>query len=116
TTKTVLEDILVLATGAEISKNTKDGKPQPNSVDVYTLELTPTEGENLSLAASNGKLHFALRNVIDEEIVLTRGASISEVLASFRPKKKQASNTFTVETSECTVEIIEGSNLTKKRF
>ena len=124
TTKTVLENILVLATGAQVSENTKDGKPQPNSVDVYTLELTPTEGENLSLAASKGKLHFALRNVIDQETVLTKGASISEVLASFRPKKKMVEmseytvemSEYTVEMSEYTVEIIRNGKLTKQKF
>jgi len=107
-TKTVLENILVLATGIEIEENKEGGKP--HSVDVYTLEVTPKEGEKLSLAANHGKLHFALRNVIDKEIVLTNGASISGTLASFRPKKKkQASKTFTVE-------IIEGSKMIKKKF
>jgi len=106
-TKTVLENILVLATGIEIEENKEGGKPNP--VDVYTLEVTPKEGEKLSLAANHGKLHFALRNIIDKEIVLTNGASISGTLASFRPKKKKTSKTFTVE-------IIEGSKMTKKKF
>ena len=107
-TKTVLENILVLATGVEIEENKEGGKP--HSVDVYTLEVTPKEGEKLSLAANHGKLHFALRNVIDKETVLTSGATISGTLASFRPKKKkQASKTFTVE-------IIEGGKMTKKKF
>jgi len=106
-TKTVLENILVLATGIEIEENKEGGKP--HSVDVYTLEVTPKEGEKLSLAATRGKLHFALRNIIDKEIVLTNGAGISGILASFRPKKKKASKTFTVE-------IIEGGKMTKKKF
>ena len=106
-TKTVLENILVLATGAEIEENKEGGKP--HSVDVYTLEVTPKEGEKLSLAANHGKLHFALRNVIDKETVLTNGATVSGTLASFRPKKKRAGKTFTVE-------IIEGDKMTKKKF
>ena len=107
-TKTVLENILVLATGIEIEENKEDGKP--HSVDVYTLEVTPREGEKLSLAANHGKLHFALRNITDKEIVLTNGATISGILASFSPKKKkQSSKTFMVE-------IIEGSKMTKKKF
>ena len=108
TTKTVLENILILATGVEIRKNKKDGKPYP--VDVYTLEVTPKEGESLVLATTMGKLQFALRNFNDKEVVLTNGSSISGVLASFRPKKKKsAKRTFTVE-------IIEGGNVTKKKF
>ena len=106
-TKTVLENILVLATGIEIEENKEGGKP--HSVDVYTLEVTPKEGEKLSLAATEGKLHFALRNVIDKETVLTKGATVSGILASFSPKKKKTSKTFTVE-------IIEGGKMTKKKF
>lgn len=110
-TKIVLENILVLATGVEIEENKEGGKP--HSVDVYTLEVTPREGEELSLAANHGKLHFALRNITDKEIVLTNGATVSGILASFSPKKspkkRLASKTFTVE-------IIEGSKMTKKKF
>ncbi len=105
-TKTVLENILVLATGTQIEENTEGGKP--HEVDVYTLEVTPAEGENLSLAATKGKLHFALRNTIDKEIVLTKGATFSRTLNSFSPNVKRASAN--------TVEIIKGSKLTKKRF
>jgi len=106
-TKIVLENILVLATGVEIEENKEGGKP--HSVDVYTLEVTPREGEKLSLAANHGKLNFALRNVIDKETVLTNGATISGILASFSPKKKLARKTFTVE-------IIEGGKMIKKKF
>jgi pilus assembly protein CpaB len=52
-------------------------------VDVYTLEVTPEEGERLSLAANQGKLQFALRNPMDMEVVLTSGATIPDTLASF---------------------------------
>jgi len=107
-TNTVLENILVLATGVEIRENKKDGKPYP--VDVYTLEVTPEEGERLVLATTMGKLQFALKNFSDKETVLTNGAGIYGTLASFRPKKKkQASKTFTVE-------VIEGGKLIKKKF
>ena len=99
-TKTVLEDIPVLATGTEIVENGESGKPHP--VDVYTLEVTPKDGETLALAASQGKLQFGLRNMTDKETVLTHGATISKTLASFRPVVKRSSGrvdrTFTVET------------------
>ena len=88
-TKIVLENILVLATGTQIEENTEGGKP--HQVDVYTLEVTPMEGEKLSLAATKGKLHFALRNTIDKETVLTKGATFSQTLASLSPQKKRAS-------------------------
>jgi pilus assembly protein CpaB len=108
-TKTVLEDVLVLATGTVIEENGEDGKPHP--VDVYTLEVSPEEGEKLSLAATKGKLHFALRNVTDKETVLTKGATVSKTLASFRPKRKTSSTRPVF-----TVEIIEGDKMVKKEF
>jgi len=82
-TKVVLENIPVLATGTQV-QSTAEGKPAP--VDVFTLEVTPEEGERLSLAATQGKLHFALRNVMDKEIVYTVGSTIADTLDAYRPR------------------------------
>ena len=80
--KTVFENVRVLATGTQLVPNA-EGKPSP--VDSYTFEVTPEEGERLTLAASSGKLQFALRSVLDSETVLTTGATPKEILASYRP-------------------------------
>jgi pilus assembly protein CpaB len=82
-TKIILENILVLATGSEIEKNEK-GEPSP--VDVFTLEVTPEEGEKLALGSNEGKLQLALRNAMDTEIILTGGATIPETLESYTGK------------------------------
>lgn len=78
-TKIVLENLLVLATGTQIVENSK-GEPSP--VDVFTLEVTPEQGERLTLAANKGKLQFALRGVTDSEIILTKGVTVPEMLKS----------------------------------
>ena len=80
--KTVFENVLVLATGPQLRRNS-EGKPSP--VNVYTLEVTPEQGEKIILAANSGKIHFALRSVIDTETVLTTGATRKEILAGYRP-------------------------------
>ena len=80
--KTVFENVLVLATGPQLRRNS-EGKP--SSVKVYTLEVTPEQGEKIILAANSGKIHFALRSVIDTETVLTTGATTKEILAGYRP-------------------------------
>ena len=77
-TKIVLQNILVLAANTQIEKGSKEGEVAP--VDVYTLEITPEEGEKLTLAATQGKLQFALRNPTDMEMVVTRGATIPDTL------------------------------------
>ncbi|MGE4299909.1 MAG: Flp pilus assembly protein CpaB [Desulfovibrionaceae bacterium] len=84
-TKTVLENVLVLATGTELADD-GDGKPAP--VGTYTLELSPAEGETLSLAATRGTLHFALRNPQDTGTVLTSGATIASTLAALKPSAR----------------------------
>ena len=108
TTKIVLENVLVLATGKEIQENDK-GNPSP--VDVYTMEVTPEEGEKLTLAASKGKLQFALRNVTDTEIVLTKGATVDKTLSAFRPPVPPK-----VRRSRAKVQVIKGSKSKKVRF
>lgn len=82
-TKVVLENIPILATGTQ-TLSAFDGKPGP--VDVFTLEVTPEEAERVSLAATQGKLHFALRNYTDEADVTTMGTSVAEILDAYRPR------------------------------
>jgi len=113
-TKLVVENIPVLATGTQIQENGV-GKPMP--VDVYTLEVSPEEGEKLALAASKGKLQFALRNVTDGEKVVTRGATIPQTLASLRPaESKKSASPRAYTPSSVTVEVIKGSAVTKTKM
>lgn len=84
-TKTVLENLLVLAAGAQMKRETTllgDEKLAP--VDVYTLEVTPEQAERITLAASKGKLSFALRSFSDTDVVLTRGQMLTDLLGSYR--------------------------------
>jgi len=78
-TKMVLEDILVLASGTQIQDN-GEGKPSP--VNVYTLEVTPEQGERLTLAATKGRLQFALRNINDGDSIATKGITIPQLQTS----------------------------------
>ena len=112
-TKLVLENILVLATGSELQQNDK-GDPLP--IDVYTLEVTPEEGEKLALASTKGELQFALRNETDVERILTEGATVSKLLSSLtrpyqKPKKKK-----TAYRAPASVKEIRGSKVSYKQF
>jgi pilus assembly protein CpaB len=127
-TKTILEQIQVLATGTEIQENEK-GEPMP--VDVYTLEVTPDDAEKLALAAAEGRLQLALRSIIDDDDVLTEGITVPQLLASYsKPKKqkvvKKVNNVKSKTTkkkrirrwkprSSITVEIIKGTEVSKKK-
>jgi pilus assembly protein CpaB len=81
-TKTILENIMVLATGTQVQKNDKG---EPSQFDVFTLAVTPEEAETLSLGATQGKLQLALRSVIDNQTVLTTGVNVPKMLASLSP-------------------------------
>ena len=60
-TRTILEHTKVLAVGQQLT--TENGKPQ--SAPVVTLLVNPADGQKLTLAASTGKIHLALRNAVD---------------------------------------------------
>ena len=117
-TKIVLENINVLATGTQM---VRDGKGQPAPVDVYTLEVTPLESEKLALAAAQGKLQFALRNITDGEAVRTRGATVSQTLRSLTPppdapvKKAAPKKEYYAPPTSTTVEVIRGGQITKQK-
>jgi pilus assembly protein CpaB len=107
--KLVLQDILVLATGTEVAKEGR-GEKGTAPVDVYTLEVTPEEGEKLALAATEGKLQFALRNTTDGEKVYTKGASIPDALSSYNfSKPTAAKKSGKAPVSATTVQTIKGT-------
>jgi pilus assembly protein CpaB len=80
-TKTILENILVLASGQEMVRKGK--KEESSPVDVITLEVTLEEAEKLALAATEGKILLVLRNFNDTKDVLTKGTTIPALLRSY---------------------------------
>ena len=75
--KIVLERILVLAVAQEVSRD--DTKPRV--VNAVTLEVTPSQAENLDLARSVGTLSLALRNQVDPLDAKTDGATKRTLLS-----------------------------------
>lgn len=110
-TKLVLQDIPVLATGVQLQEG---GKGEASPVDVYTLEVTPEEGEKLALADAQGKLQLALRNATDTETVLTKGATVKDTLDSYRYATKRRISPRGPYVSE--VQVIKGNQVSKKTF
>ncbi|MEN8212057.1 MAG: Flp pilus assembly protein CpaB [Thermodesulfobacteriota bacterium] len=128
-TKTVLEDLYVLAAGRQIQENS-EGAAAP--VDVYTLEVTLEQGERLTLASNKGRLQFALRGSMDSDVVLTKGITVPELLDAYvlngsKPaavkKAKVKSGTVSKryykrprEKTNVTIEMIKGLSISKKKF
>lgn len=74
--RTVLEQVLVLAVAQEASRD--DLKPKV--VSAVTLELGPADAEKLDLARSVGTLSLVLRNQLDRKNVATKGITRAELL------------------------------------
>jgi pilus assembly protein CpaB len=74
--KIVLERILVLAVAQEVGRD----ETKPRVVNAVTLEVTPTQAENLDLARSVGSLSLVLRNQVDPRPGTTEGATKGTLL------------------------------------
>lgn len=83
--KIILENVKVLATGTQMERKGKD--EEPKSVQVITLEVDVEEAEKLALASTQGRLRLALRNPLNKEHVLTKGANVGALFSSYRPKQ-----------------------------
>jgi pilus assembly protein CpaB len=112
-TKLVLQNIPVLATGQQLNEG---GKGEASPVDVYTLEVTPEEGEKLALADAQGKLQLALRNAMDTETVLTKGATVKDTLASYRYAAKRSKRRSPSVPYVSKVQVIKGNKVSEKSF
>src|SRR6266545_5803758 len=80
TSKVILTNVLVLAAGTKIDRDTDKNKPMP--VSVVTMLVNPEEAERLTLAASEGKIQLALRNPLDLATPSTRGIRPAALLGA----------------------------------
>ena len=108
-TKTVLENMHVLATGTQMERAAKGEKPRP--VKIITFEVTLEEAEMLAMASNGAQLRLALRSPLNAETKKTRGATVDDLKASFKlapPKRKRKPRTK--------VEVIKGNAKSVLRF
>jgi pilus assembly protein CpaB len=94
TTRTVLQNVQVLATG---TKTDPDPNGKPENVSVVTLLVSPEESEKLALAQSQaaqnqGTIHFVLRNGGDTATPETAPVDMAE-LTGIPRKQPEAAHT-----------------------
>jgi len=68
----------------------------------------------LALASTQGRLRLALRNPLNSERVLTKGANVGALLSSFRPK--QAPKAAQNGQGEIRIEVIKGDVRKEVKF
>lgn len=114
-TKTVLENIKVLATGTELEVSGDDGQAAP--VDVYTLEMDSEESERLAFAATKGTLNFALRNPAESTGLTTPGVDVEDLIASLQSRRRRGPGRAAPQARpETVVELITGTDRQTMRF
>jgi len=75
-TQTLLQNIEVLSAGQDFKK---DAEGKPVMVQVVNMLVTPTQAEQLSLAASQTSIQLVLRNPLDHEIAKTPGTALQRL-------------------------------------
>jgi pilus assembly protein CpaB len=109
--KTILENVKVLAAGTQMERKGKD--EEPKQVQVITVEVDAEEAEKLALASTQGRLRLALRNPLNSERVLTRGANLGALLSSFREKQVPKAGSGQ---GEIRIEVIKGDVRREVKF
>jgi pilus assembly protein CpaB len=124
--KVILQDVLVLAAGQAVE--IRDNKPV--TVSTVTLALMPEQTERLAVAQGEGRLTLAMRNLRDNKIVRTPGATPTALLtdagavapqAPARPARAAAPPRPPVALAAAapsahTVEVIRGNQVSEKVF
>lgn len=76
TTRTLLQNILVLSAGQEFKK---DAEGKPVNVQVVNLLVTPLQAEMLSLASNQLTMQLVLRNPVDAGYAETHGVTMANL-------------------------------------
>ena len=79
TTRIILQNVRALAADQQYQQDL-DGEPQ--YVTVVTLLVTPAQAEELTLAATEGRIQLALRNTLDAAEVETQGRRITSLVTA----------------------------------
>jgi len=88
---------------------------EAKQVQVITLEVDAEEAEKLALASTQGRLRLALRNPLNSERVLTKGANVGALLSSFRPKPVPKAGAQNGQ-GEIRIEVIKGDVRKEVKF
>ena len=109
TSRVVLQNVTVLAAGQTVQRD-EEGKPM--TVTVITLLVTPEQAEVLTLAATEGRIQLALRNMLDVEPVTTSGVQVAN-LVGYGPLGQRGG---TSTDRHAVVEMFKGGERTLKSF
>ena len=109
--KTILQNVLVIAVGDKIYDPSVYSDPQPKIVAQVTFALSPQNAEKLALASETGQLHLILRPHSEKELAATPGANLEDVYGYIASSNQAANIPITPTGSNVeknSIEIISG--------
>jgi pilus assembly protein CpaB len=114
-TRVVLQNVRVMAAGQTLERD-EDGRPQ--TVSVVTLLVSPEDGEKLVLAATQGRVQLALRNMLDDVETATRGVAVANLINASAPPPgaARAGTAGPAAQPRTVVETIRGGQRTLNNF
>jgi pilus assembly protein CpaB len=114
-TRTILENVKVLAAGQKIEQD-REGKPQ--TVPVITLLVSPDDAVRLTMASTQGKIQLALRNTIDTKKAAPPAVLESVLFAGAPAPVRQAGPRKSAPTAPpmYVIEVISGNKRENKNF
>ena len=111
TTETILQNVEVLAVGKRLEQKGE----QNIEVPTVTMAVTPEEAERLALALQEGKIHIALRSIMDKGVVrlasLTRPSAVGRGATGAR-----AATGLTKGGKGFVVDVIRGDKRTLEKY
>jgi pilus assembly protein CpaB len=114
-TRTILENVKVLAAGQKIEQD-REGKPQ--NVPVVTLLVTPDDAARLTMASTEGKIQLSLRNTVDTRLLMPASVLQDSLFSGGAPAPKHSTAAKYVPPppSPYVVEVITGNKRENKSF
>jgi pilus assembly protein CpaB len=118
-TRTILENVRVLAAGQKIEQD-REGKPQ--TVPVITLLVSPEDAGRLAMASTEGKIQLALRNTVDTKRTDPPSVLEANLFNGTTPSAPKQSGPARVKApaptpaSPYVIEVITGSKRENKSF
>lgn len=90
--KTILQNVLILAVGDKILDPNSVSDPLPKIVSQVTLALSPRDSEKLALASSTGQLQLSLRPLGEKAISTGEGISLQDIYGYYALSSNQLSS------------------------
>lgn len=115
TTRIILQNVRAVAADQRYQQ---DVNGEPLTVTVVTLLVTPEQAEELTLAATEGRIQLALRNTLDAEEIQTSGRRIASLIAGGGGAPRPASSAAPAPQTdpERVIESYEGGSRTLLKF